>query len=276
MKRICIFVFAAFLGHVAGSGIVAAQEPEESKISKSSQEFVAVGEKYAAALDASQLSYTLETGELSAMSAGEFDKLVAEIKAYRPIAGLAVGQTGVQYDVIVQPGHYLRTKGALGTSGKKVSEQQLVAYIVRVIATQLSTSGLKVLVVPADGVTTGLTSKVFLSVHADGSQNACKIGPSLSYQKNSSLMAMHAVGFALARAFGYEYENFMRDNYTVDEAKYYMFSKVNADVMKGLLEVGELTCVDSEDRLITSSTVIGKNVAAALKYIATTDVAQKQ
>lgn len=132
------------------------------------------------------------------MSPGEFDKLVAEIKAYRPIAGVDVGKTDVRYDIIVQPGHYLRTKGALGTSGKKVSEQQLVAYIVRVIATQLSAGGLKVLVVPADGVTTGLTSKVFLSVHADGSLNACKIGPSLSYQKNSSLMAMHAVGFALS------------------------------------------------------------------------------
>lgn len=67
----------------------------------------------------------------------------------------------------------------------------------------------------------------------------------------------------------------MKDNYTVDEAKYYMFSKVNTEVMKGLLEVGELTCVDSENRLITTSTVVGKNVAAALKYIATAELADK-
>ncbi|UED34241.1 N-acetylmuramoyl-L-alanine amidase [Rhizobium ruizarguesonis] len=275
MKRMCNFFSAAVLGYLLVGGVTFAQEAEESKISSSSQEFVAAGDTDLAKLEASELSDALETGELAAMSPGEFDKLVAEIKAYRPIAGVDVGKTDVRYDIIVQPGHYLRTKGALGTSGKKVSEQQLVAYIVRVIATQLSAGGLKVLVVPADGVTTGLTSKVFLSVHADGSLNACKIGPSLSYQKNSSLMAMHAVGFALSRAFGYEYEDFMKDNYTVDEAKYYMFSKVNTEVMKGLLEVGELTCVDSENRLITTSTVVGKNVAAALKYIATAELADK-
>ncbi|NTI46627.1 N-acetylmuramoyl-L-alanine amidase [Agrobacterium rhizogenes] len=246
-----------------------AQEVEESRITQSSKVFLDAEKSSLAKIAQSDLADALETGSLGAMSSGEFDKLVAEIKAYKPIKGVGMGTTSTKYDIIVQPGHYLRTTGKLGTSGKKVSEQQLVAYIVRIIATQLEGSGLKVLVVPADGVTSGLNARVFLSVHADGSENACKIGPSLSYQKNSSLQAMHAVGFALSRAFGYEYEDFMKDNYTVDEAKYYMFAKVNTDVMKGLLEVGELTCEKSENQLIESSTIIGRNLASSLKYVAT-------
>jgi hypothetical protein len=46
-----------------------------------------------------------------------------------------------------------------------------------------------------------------------------------------------------------------------------MFRVAKTDRLKGLLEVGELTCEDKEKELIRSSELIGDNVAAALKFI---------
>jgi hypothetical protein len=84
---------------------------------------------------------------------------------------------------------------------------------------------------------------------------------------------MHAIGTGLAHAFGYDYSDFRKDNFTVNEAKYYMFQRVEAPMLKGLLEVGEVTCAKSEDRLITSSREITNNVAAALSYLARLEAA---
>ena len=82
---------------------------------------------------------------------------------------------------------------------------------------------------------------------------------------------MHAIGFGLARAYGYDYGDFRKDNFTVDEHHYYMFDKVSAPVLTGLLEVGELTCEASEQKLIGSANAISNNVASAIVYIAQTE-----
>lgn len=59
---------------------------------------------------------------------------------------------------------------------------------------------------------------------------------------------MHAIGWGLSRALGYKYQEFRKDDFTVNAAHYYMYSKVDAPVMKGLLEVGETTCLPMEQR----------------------------
>lgn len=257
------------------SGGVSSQEiEEEAKITESVPEFFEGSDAIIADLEKSDLQENLSTSGFGSMPSGEFTSLVATIRRESPIQGIGIGATTVTYDVIVQPGHYGRTSGAVGTSGALVSERALVAHIARTVAEGLRDSGLNVLLVPADGVPIGMNAKVFLAIHADGSEKACKIGPSLAYGGRTSPHAMHAIGFALSRAFGYDYADFMKDNYTVAESKYYMFAKVNTTIMKGLLEVGELTCPDIERRLIESSPVIGANVAAGLKYIAETQAAK--
>lgn len=179
------------------------------------------------------------------------------------------GSSTIVYDVILQAGHYKRKPpGKTGTAGKDVSEQQLVAYLVKQIKAELSKSTkLKVLALSADEYAPGLHSKIFLSVHADGSNDPCNTGPSLSYQKNSSTLAMHAIGWGLSQAIGYDYGDFRKDGFTADAAHYYMFSKVDAPVMKGLLEVGELTCGPSEKRLILSADSSALNLARAIEFI---------
>jgi N-acetylmuramoyl-L-alanine amidase len=261
-------------GIIVAPALAAAQESEEAKITESAPEFLEKSDEIAAALEASILSENLGSSGFGSMPSGEFKALVALMKREAPIAGISTGASGTTYDVVIQPGHYGRQTGTVGTSGVLVSERALVAHIAREVAAGLSNSGLKVLLVPADGVPNGIKTKVFLAIHADGSVNQCKIGPSLAYSPGTSPHSMHAIGFALSRAFGYDYENFMKDNYTAAEAKYYMFEKMNTSIMEGLLEVGELTCADIEKRLIESSSVIGRNVAAAIQYIATTQAAK--
>jgi hypothetical protein len=221
----------------------------------------------------------LETPGLGSIPDDQFQRLVAEIRAETPIADVSVGKRGIKYDAILQPGHYGRTIGAVGTAGQFVSERALAAYLTDKIAMSLRSSGLSVLVISADnylkpasssGSYDGLQAKAFLAIHADGSRRPCSTGPSLAYQSNSSLLAMHAVGWSLAAALGYKYTDFNKDNFTANEAKYYMFEKVRTERLNGLLEVGELTCPASEKQLITNSKLIGGNVARAITFIVQT------
>jgi N-acetylmuramoyl-L-alanine amidase len=216
-----------------------------------------------------------------ATSTKDFDTQVQNITAETPILGVSPGQRGVKYDVILQPGHYGRKTGAVGTSGKSVSERALVAYITNIIAESLRGDHHSVLVVSADDYLKpthrgdadafdGLRAKVFLAIHADGSVHPCSTGPSLGYQSKSSFFAMNAVAYGLAAALGYKYSDFNHDNFTANEAQYYMFRQVQADQLTGLLEIGELTCERAEKKLISSSDLIGHDVANGIDYVVRT------
>jgi N-acetylmuramoyl-L-alanine amidase len=218
----------------------------------------------------------LETPALGSSSNEEFEKLVANIKAETPIFEVSEGRRDIKYDVILQPGHYGRKVGAVGTTGERVSERALASYVTNVIAKSLRRTGNSVLVVSADnyvrptfknGTFDGLRSKVFLAIHADGSVHPCSTGPSLAYQSKTSPLAMHAIGLGLADALGYDYSDFNKDNFTVNEAHYYMFKQVQADRLTGLIEIGELTCPKNEKRLIGSSDLIGLNLARGIDFM---------
>jgi N-acetylmuramoyl-L-alanine amidase len=251
-------------------------DPEHPRITSSSQEFLQGTPAALKSIQQSNFEEGLETPALAASSEQDFQKLVAEINAKSPIAGVGKGDAAAQYDVILQPGHYLRTSGRTGTQGKYVSEQALVAYMTNIVADSLRHTGKSVLVVSADNYLrptrfgadfNGLRSKVFLAIHADGSEKPCTTGPSLGYQRPATAFAMNMVGLGLADALGYDYTSFRKDNFTVNEAEYYMFRQVRAGRLTGLLEVGELTCEKSERELITSSHAVGANVARAIDFI---------
>jgi N-acetylmuramoyl-L-alanine amidase len=227
-----------------------------------------------------EVGLEMPTPETRGSSSDEpFQKLVHDIRTETPLPGVSAGTRGVKYDVILQPGHYGRIHGAIGTAGQFVSERALAAYVTNVIAQSLRSAGDSVLVVSADDYLRptsrnvpfdGLRAKVFLAIHADGSDRPCTTGPSLGYDSDSSLLAMHAVGWGLAAALGYNYSDFNRDNFTANEARYYMFRQIQADRLAGLLEIGELTCPASEKQLINSSRLIGLNIARALDFIVQT------
>jgi N-acetylmuramoyl-L-alanine amidase len=255
------------------------QDDEHPQITRSSLQFSDSTQSSLEKLKAAGFTNQLETPEFGATAGEQFNALVKAIRAETPVTDVSLGQRWVKYDVILQPGHYGRPPGPVGTSGQLVSERALVAYITNVIATDLRHDGNSVLVVSADrylkstGAAAnfdGLTSTIFLAVHADGGTVPCKTGPSLGYSSNSSLLAMHAVGYGLSAALGYKYSDFNHDNFTVNEAQYYMFRQVRADRLTGILEIGELTCPNSEKDLISSADLIGRNVARALRFVVQT------
>lgn len=251
-------------------------EPEHPQITAASDEFLQSLSSSLETLRKNDFENGLETPGLGSMSDEDFEKLVNEIRKETPIREVSKGERGVKYDVILQPGHYGRLSGRVGTAGKWVSERALASYITNILATKLRSYGDSVLVISADqyirpssqgGTFDGLTSKVFLAIHLDGNENRCHGKASLAYPKGSLPYPMHAVGWSLADALGYNYTDFARDNFTPNEAKYYMFSQVRAERLTGLLEVGELTCPEKEKQVISSSDAVGQNLAYAVNFI---------
>jgi hypothetical protein len=247
-----------------------AASQEQIRLVSSSSEFLNSFEKSISDLERRKFGDALESASLNAITDPNARALLHMIRQETRIEGVALGDAGVEYDVILQPGHYLRTTGAIGTSGKSVSERALVAYVVAGIARDLRQRSLKVLVISADNFLRrkpGLQTKMFLAVHADGNERPCTTGPSMGYEKNTSMYAMHAIGWGLSQALGYTYSDFMRDNLTVNEAHYYMFSQVRTTTAKGILEIGELTCEKQEEQLIVNADVIAANLARALRFV---------
>jgi N-acetylmuramoyl-L-alanine amidase len=253
-------------------------EPEHPQITVASDEFLKSLSSSLETLRKADFENGLETPGLGSMSEGDFEKLVNEIRKETPIREISEGERGVKYDVILQPGHYGRQTGRVGTTGKWVSERALAAYITNLLAQRLRSYGDSVLVISADqyihpssnGSFDGLRSKVFLAIHLEGSEIRCHGKASIGYPKGSLPFPMHTVGLSLADALGYNYTDFAHDNFTPNEASYYMFSQVRADRLTGLLEVGELTCPDKEKQIISSSNAIGQNIAYALNYLVKT------
>lgn len=271
-----VILAAVMLCAWAGSQPALAQDTEEVAFTESSQSFLAGAENALKALRGSDFLEGLEAPSLGAKSADEFAALLGEINTEKAIAGIALGDAKVVYDVIVQPGHYGRKTGLTGASGALVSERALVAFVAAGVAAELRKRGFSVLVVSADDYIRddastpawdGLSAKSFIAIHADGSVNACSTGPSLGYAEGTSPHAMHAIGLGMAQALGYKYADFMRDNFTANAAKYYMFRQVNASGFKGLLEIGELTCAKDEKMLIEYSTLLATNIAHSIDFI---------
>jgi N-acetylmuramoyl-L-alanine amidase len=271
LKAVLIFI------SIVSTGLCFAQEDEHPRVTTNSEAFVSSYDESLKRLMDDDFEGGLESPELGAVTPQEFQALLQAVKNGAQITGVNRGEPNTIYDVILQPGHYNRKTGAVGTSGKLVSEQNLVAYITGSVAATLRAShSLKVLVVSADEYIRddpktsefdGLQSKIFLAIHADGSNPQCKTGPSLAYYSSNSTLAMHAIGWGLGQALGYRYEEFRKDGFTVNAARYYMFSKVRAPVMTGLLEVGELTCPPIEERLVSSANRIAANIAKAIAFV---------
>lgn len=241
--------------------------PEATHITTNSQAFERSTAEALKKFDSIGFEESLAAPELGSLPAAVIQTAKTKING-APGPQSATGDVSKKFDVVLQPGHYLRTSGRTGTGGKLVSEQKLAAYVVGMIASRLRRTGYTVLVVPADGVVTGQPAKIFLAVHADGSATPCATGPSLGYDKASTNpYAMHAIGLATSRALGYSYGDFRPDNFTSNEAKYYMFAKMKTDNLSGLLEIGELTCPASEERVVAGADRLGVNVAQALDFI---------
>lgn len=257
----------AILAFSYGAAIAQEASEEEAHPKVYSPELEATYKADIKKLQAMKFQDGLVSGSLGAVSKDAYSAALKSIKTQWNTLKNSPGDSNTTYDAIIQAGHYKRITNLTGASGEAVTEQQLVAYIVKGVAEKLRASGKNVLVLSADEYAAGLKGRIFLAIHADGSKPPCKTGPSLSYQTNSSTLAMHAIGWGLSQALGYKFDEFKKDGYTANAAKYYMYSRVHAPVMKGLLEVGDISCPPVEGRLIVSADGISNNVARAIAFV---------
>lgn len=257
-------------------GTACVADDDEASPTASSAEFVASREAAMRVVGTPEFSDALRSPGFGSIPNAELDRLVALIQREKPIPGVSKGDANTTYDVILQPGHYKRPPGKVGTAGAKVSERAFAAHLTAMVAEKIQKKSYKVLVVSADDYlkdnpTTskyeGLTGKVFLAIHADGSESPCSSGPSLGYKANSSMTGMHQLALAVAIALGYTFDEYQKDNFTANLSQYYMLSKVRTGLMAGILEVGELTCKIDEEKMIGSADIVAANIATALDFI---------
>ena len=181
------------------------------------------------------------------------------------------GDLNVSYDVIIQMGHYKRTTGRTGTAGRRVSEQEMGAYVGTKLIEQLGQltvdhKPIRTVLIGADDFKPNLNTKIFVALHCDSAEPKCKTGPSLGYSGTADAPGMNSLAVALALTLGLNAEEFMRDNFTKDLQGYYAFHKVNASKFKGVLEMSELTCPAEEDRLLLRADDLAANLAVALQF----------
>ena len=190
------------------------------------------------------------------------------------------GDSSSVYEVILQPGHFLRERccnnrtGAAGrVADRTVYEQDYAAYVSLEIAKRLAHHNVSVLVIPADknGFSSNLRTKIFLAIHLDGTKKQCTVSSSLGYGRKKDLLGAHAIGLALARARGIDYDEFVRDNYTVNLERYYAFESIQSTMFEAVVELAELSCPEQALEVVGASPRIINNLTNMLHTIVKMD-----
>lgn len=143
--------------------------------------------------------------------------------------------------ITIEMGHVGRLQGALGAA----REQEYVSALAPLIASGLHDAGHEVSIIRAVDPAPG--GDVFISLHGDGNEDSSIQGASVGYPVHSP-----ALSIGLAQRWKESYEaqgfpfGFLKDNYTVDLARYFRWNLRLGDETAGysyrfLAEHGHLT-----------------------------------
>ena len=130
--------------------------------------------------------------------------------------------------MVVQRGHYPRSRGATGTSGPRGSEQQFAVELSNRIRPRVESLGHRCIVVGADDPIPA--SDVFVALHQDGSTNPKARGASIGYPPSSADSARYGAIFKRLYAVAGWPGGWRPDNYTSALANYYAFRRTTAPV----------------------------------------------
>lgn len=179
------------------------------------------------------------------------------------------------YQVVLQVGHFPRKKGATGSQGKLINEQEGASLIAELLAAQLTELGIDFVLIGADdweyenGVKqkgTLVKTDIFLSLHLDGSKKPCASSASLGYNPKFGKASMQLFGAGLAIALDYNAADFMRDNFTKNLSHYGDYGKSNSQIAEGIVELSELSCSTQEKDFLLSAQDIANNLAVAFTF----------
>jgi peptidoglycan hydrolase-like protein with peptidoglycan-binding domain len=122
--------------------------------------------------------------------------------------------------LVIQRGHYPRTKGATGTAGvdSDPTEQEFAVVAAKALATLAARRGWQTRVINADEAKARYKGDAFVAIHCDGSTNRAAHGASVGYRTPEGA----AFGQAWKRAYAaLGWRGFRPDNYTNALARYY-------------------------------------------------------
>jgi hypothetical protein len=143
--------------------------------------------------------------------------------------------------VVIQKGHWPRTRGATGTSSHRGSEQAFAYEVAHRIPALTHHT---VHVIGADDRIP--SCDVFVALHQDGASDRRARGASVGYPRGSVRSQVYGARWkALYQAAGYPF-GFRGDNYTAALAGYYAFARTGAPV-RVLVEHGFATNVADAD-----------------------------
>jgi hypothetical protein len=218
----------------------------------------------AAILNDPRLSSIASTRSL-ALDEAEVDGAALKARSAKSTLGTSV-LDNVESEVIIQVGHFPRTKGKTGGQGAYVSEQEVAAYIASLMGEYLSDYKVDFRIIAADNFGNGGRAKIFIALHTDSTipENACQLGPSVGYGEASNALGMHLIAFAVASTFDYDVNRFMSDNYTRNLSGYYAYSMIKSSIFEGVIEMGELTCPESEVEMLTRADALAKSMSVAI------------
>ena len=180
----------------------------------------------------------------------------------------------VKYDVIIQVGHFPRIRGATGSEGTYIAEQDGTAYVATQIRGLLSETDYKFAVIGADAYKTGekidaqhfFRTKLFISLHLDGSSTPCASSASLGYNPAFGRDQMQLFGVGLAIALGLNAREFMDDNFTPNLSHFYSYRHSNSELAEGIVEMGELSCPEQEIKFLVGADQIAANLFTAIGF----------
>ncbi|MBY2914155.1 N-acetylmuramoyl-L-alanine amidase [Rhizobium leguminosarum] len=176
------------------------------------------------------------------------------------------GQVDISYDIVIQAGHYKRSQGRTGGEGRHVIEQDMSAWVGKMLSENLKARGYKALLIDADHYAKGMKPRIFLALHTDSSALPCRLGPSVGYDSVSDSDGMHAIALALALTMAADPTEFMKDSYTSGLKSYYAFADMNVSEFEGVLEMAELSCPPDEEKLLSRAEVLADNLAVAVVF----------
>lgn len=178
------------------------------------------------------------------------------------------------YDVVLQAGHYGRTRGSTGTSGKHLTEQEAAGAVASELKDALIDLGLSVALIDADSYKSGqkrdnqhyFKTKLFLSFHLDGSTTPCASGPSIGYNPKFGGEKMELIAVAVAISMEQNALDFMRNNFTTNLSHFYSYKHSDSSIAEGILELGELTCSQDEMTFLKNFDVLIDNLEVGITF----------
>lgn len=147
-------------------------------------------------------------------------------------------QQPLQAEVYIQAGHEGRLFGNTGSVSEYGREMDWNTIVADEATRVLRNAGVSVIRAPADQKRIHVV-RLALSVHFDGSKNACRTGAAIGFNRSSDKAAAREWKNIYRSVFPFQW---MPDNFSKNLRQYYNYRYTQASDAELVLELGEISC----------------------------------